>query len=264
MNLSETMLAIEQVLSAQSEQELASILAENPVLLEQETLETLMAMAQQAKQDGMVEVSEALQEAVNRIVAFVMNQVESAESQSSQPMSSFEPKVAWAIKARRHLALQKKELLDEAIAEAHGQDEIVAFLQAVADKNVPEIDRLEKQLIPKLQQTKRREETLTIILLTLNKTAGFAESYIQFPFELQKYSRELGIQACQQAIHIAQILNDKPCQAIYSGVLAIGFAESRQLREAENFYIQALQLYGVLAKKEPHIFNQYVALCCTI
>ncbi len=38
MNFTELILAIEEVSSAQSEQELASILAEHPALLEQETL----------------------------------------------------------------------------------------------------------------------------------------------------------------------------------------------------------------------------------
>lgn len=174
-------------------------------------------------------------------------------------MPSIAPKVAWAIKARRYLALGKRELLTEAIAEARGQTEIAAFLEVFADGNLSEIDRLSEELTPILQQAKRREEVLTVNLLYLDIRAGFADSYIHYPVEQQKQARELGIEACHQTIEIAQILNDKPCQATYSRFLANGLANSRQLREAEHFYIQALRLYRDLAEREPHIFKNYVA-----
>ncbi len=92
MNNTELGLVIQKVLLAQSDQELATILAENPTLLEQETLEILRGFAQQAKDDGNDEIVEALRMAIERIVTF--------QTQSSQPISKNNAKLAWVVKTR--------------------------------------------------------------------------------------------------------------------------------------------------------------------
>ncbi len=107
----------------------------------------------------------------------------------------------------------------------------------------PKLNRLAEQLIPKLQQTERHEEALTLNLLYLDKEQFWQKVISNYPFEQQKQMREFGIQACQEAIEIAQILDDKPCQAFYLETLEADLLKSRQLREAAHFYIQALQLY---------------------
>ncbi len=273
MNHSEFEQAINEVLAVQSEQEMASVLVRNPALLEQETIETLMAIARKAKQDGDDELSEALEIAFAKILRFTKSQVKSAKSQSSQSIQKIEPKVAWAIKARRYIALRKKELLDESLTCAKKMakgsffgltanpidKEIVQFLVAFADYDSEVVERLTEQLIPKLQQSERLEESLSLNLLYHDIRAGLVRSYFRYPIEQQKQMRELGIQACEKAIQIAQILNDKLCQAFYSNALGIGLAETRRLREAEYFLLEALQITRELASQEPHIFNQYVA-----
>lgn len=260
MNRSNLMLMVEEVLSAQSEQELALILIENPALLKIEILEAMLTIVRNAKQNGEDYFAETLQTAVLRIAKFGMNQPQSVQSHYLPPKPSVEPKVAWAITARRSLALQKNELLTEAIAKAQGQIEIVNFLQAFADGTIEEIDVLSEELIPRLEQSDRREEALTIDLFVFDTRAILAQNYIDYPFEQQKQVRELGIHACQKAVKIAQILDDKPCQSIYLTLLGIGFMKSHKLREAEQYYNAALQVYRDLALKDPHIFNQYVAI----
>jgi CHAT domain-containing protein/Tfp pilus assembly protein PilF len=84
-------------------------------------------------------------------------------------------------------------------------------------------------------------------------------SFLVYPFEQQRQARELGIRACREAIELAQIIDDKPCQAMYQAVLGSGFAKSRQLAAAERSYTEALEIYRRLAAQEPHIFNQDVA-----
>lgn len=157
----------------------------------------------------------------------------------------------WAKKVRRYLALDEPELLNEAIAEAQGQPEIVTFLQAFSHRNIMEVTRLANQMIPKLNQTNRREESLTIHLLCLHLGAELAEHYIYYEFGRQKETREFAIGSCQQAIETSQTLNDKPCQAKYLFLLGNGFRNSQQHREAERFYTEAVRLYRDLGLQEP-------------
>jgi hypothetical protein len=180
MNFSELMLAIQEVLSAENEEQLAAVLTGNPSLLERETLETLVGMSQQAERDGMEDVSEALQMAVVKIASFAMSQIQNANEQSASPTMSIEPNVEWAIKARRYLALQKDELLEEAINLAANEPEIQTFLRHFAEGNVPEVDKLTDELVPKLQQIGRGEEAITINLIYLHIRAGLAESFNRY------------------------------------------------------------------------------------
>ena len=167
--------------------------------------------------------------------------------------------VKWALLARQFLSRQSNDFLQQAILEAKKIDEIeiTDYLQAFANGNIGKVDRLAEQLIPKLNHSNRSEEALTINLLVLHTRA--VETYSRYEYKKQKTAREVGIQSCQQAIQVSQILNDKPCQAIYSGKLASGFASSRQLPEAEYFNKQALQLYRDCALQKPDIFMKYVA-----
>lgn len=169
--------------------------------------------------------------------------------------------VKWTTLARKFLSRRDEYFLQQAILEAKENDEpeIINYLQAFANANRSEVKKLAEQLIPSLNQSGRREEALTVNLLYLHTRVGLAESFVNYPFEQQKQAREIGIQSCQQAIQIAQTLNDKPCQAIYSGVLAGGYTKSFQLREAELFSNEALRLYRELSLQEPYVFNENIA-----
>jgi CHAT domain-containing protein/Flp pilus assembly protein TadD len=169
--------------------------------------------------------------------------------------------VKWATLARNFLSRRDEHFLQQAILEAKKIDEpeIINYLQAFADADRKEVKKLAEQLISNLNQSGRREEALTANLLYLHTRVSLAESFVNYPFEQQKQAREIGIQSCQQAIQIAQTLNDKPCQAIYSGVLAGGFTKSFQLHEAELFSNEALRLYRELSLQEPNVFNENIA-----
>lgn len=255
----EVILPIQQVFLSESAHEMASILDENPRLREPETLKNMMWMSQEFKnQDGMDWEGEFWETVAAKIVAFPMSQVESSESQSSPPIPSIKSKAMWAIKARRSLALRTEELLYEAIAEAHGETEIIAILKAFPEGNYDEADRLIEQLYPKLERAERHQEAFTLNLFTLDRRISFITSE-EIQIELRQQAIEMGIKACQKAIEIAQILNDKPCLAFYLTVLGIGYGKIHQPSDAEKVYDQALQLYRDLAGQEPDIFNPYVA-----
>ncbi len=258
MNTSDLLLAIKSVLWADSYQELAGIIDANPELLTQKTFETLMEMARQAREEGRNEFNEYIMSAMERIAPFAVSKNEAERNQSSQSIPS---NSAWMFKVRKCLALRESGLLHEAIIEAQGQTEIVAFIQAFVNQNLSEVDRIADRLIPKLYQTNKREEALTINLLYLDARAGLAEGqHLNFPLEQQKEMRELGIKSCQEATQLAQTLNDKPCEAIYLLRLAGGFNKACQYREAEQFYSQALPIYQNLAVQEPHTFKKFVAM----
>ena len=273
MNDSELFLLIKRVLWADSHQELTGIINANPQLLEQKTFDALMEMARQARQNGQTHLNETIMSAMEKIAPFAVSKTESAQSQVSQPISVIEAKVVWAIKARRFLALRNNELLNEAISEASKlvkgsffgltanpiDKEIVRFLEAFRQDNIAELNRLTEQLVVQLRQSGRDEEALSVNLLSLDVRAILAEGFFNYPFEQQENLREIGIQSCDHSIIIAQTLNDKACQAIYSGLLASGLSNSRKLAQSEQFYSEGARLYRELAIHEPHIFNQYAA-----
>lgn len=183
-------------------------------------------------------------------------------------MNSPEPtaNVKWAVTARRSLVLHNPELLDKAIAEAKGETEITAFLEAFAfllavpDGDTSEVDRLSDQLVLQLKQANRREEAATINLFYLDTRVSLLKCYTQFPPERQQEAKEMGIKACQLAIRIAKNLNDRACEAFYSARLADCFRYSHHPREAEYFYAQALPLYRELVTEESNIFKPKLAL----
>jgi CHAT domain-containing protein/Tfp pilus assembly protein PilF len=179
-------------------------------------------------------------------------------AQNDQPESP----VKWAFLARQFLSRQNKDFLQQAILETkkNNELEITDCLQAFANGKTGEVDRLTEQLIPELNQTGRREEALTLNLLVLHTRAVLVETYVRYTFNEQKKAKEVGIQSCQRAIQISQILKDKPCEATYAGKLANGFANSRQYTEAEYFNKQALQLYRDCARQEPRVFLKDVAM----
>lgn len=169
--------------------------------------------------------------------------------------------VKWAKLVRRFLSQQNRSLLQEAILEAKKSNEleIADYLEAFAGGRIDMVDRVSEHLIPKLSRAGRREESLTIDLTALHTGTLLVAAYITYPDDEQKQVRELGIEACQQAIKISRALKDKTCQALYSGRSARGFANSRQHSEAEIFDKKALTLYRQCALKEPQIFLKYVA-----
>lgn len=170
-----------------------------------------------------------------------------------------EPPVKWAALARRYLSLQNNDFLQQAFLEAKKLDEpeITDFFRAFANDN--KVDELAERLIPKLNRANRREEALTIKLFALHTQVGLAEDYVDCPFEEQKEKREKGIRSCQEAIEVAKTLNNKPCQAFYSGILADAYSKSIKLREAELIFIEALRLYRELDLEEPHIYTKNLA-----
>jgi CHAT domain-containing protein len=172
-----------------------------------------------------------------------------------------ESTVKWAELARRYISQQNNEFLEQAVqdAEKNNEQAIAAFLQAFADGDSPEIDRLAERLIPELRHAKRTEEGITVNLLYVDIRTGFAEIYVDYPFENQKQLKEAGFRACKEAIKLAEFLNDEACQALYWQIWATGLWHAQMFRQAGNFYAKSLRLYQKLAEREPHIFNQNVA-----
>lgn len=181
-----------------------------------------------------------------------------------KPAKNNKPKspVKWAELARKFLSQRNDKFLRKAIFEAQklGELEIINCLQSAADSNISDVKQLTDKLIQILDNSGRREESLTLKLLYLDTLAALTETYLEFPIEDQKEIRELGIQACRLAVETSLILRDKPCYAFFESVLADGFYSSNQFREAKFSYEKALKLYRQLAKEEPQTFNKEVTL----
>ncbi|HEY0460775.1 MAG TPA: CHAT domain-containing tetratricopeptide repeat protein [Pyrinomonadaceae bacterium] len=173
-----------------------------------------------------------------------------------------ESTVKWAELARHYISQQNNEFLEQAILEATKNEDpaIASFLQAFADGDSHEIDRLAERLIPKLRRAKRIEEGLTVNLLYVDIRAVFAENYVDYPLENQKQLKEVGFLACKEAVKLAEYLNDEACQAIYWRTWATGLWYAQTFRKAESFYTKSLRLYQKLSEREQHIFNQDFAM----
>jgi tetratricopeptide (TPR) repeat protein len=250
--------AIEEVLRAQSVPEVGLVLQKYPVLLEKGAADTVFSWKVSAEQDSRTELADALQEAINRIGAFLQSTRDQTESQR---LPQVEPKVGWAIKARTFLYTKERAILAEAIKEAEKQNEIeiVKFLQLFTNYADEQIDTLTNTIIPALQQSGRHEEGMTIYLLRLEVQAAWMVLREMFPLEDQPRAREDGREACKEAIRISAALKDRACQAYYSNLLANDFNKSRSFDEAIPYRAAAVKLYRELAEEEPHIYKKEAA-----
>ena len=252
MNYSKIMLAINEVLLAQYEKDLESVISRRPELLEERTLMTLMEMAEQSRQNNQQETFKALKIVLNKISSVLQAKLRKQRTQ-------IETEFTWAVKMRKHLALRNSNLLDEAIDEAKSEPEIASYLRAFQQNDSKKINQLSHILIAKFKEENHDEEALTTYLILIDSKVFLLENYNKVPFENQKEAFEKGFQANQQALFIAEILQDESCKAFYFNVIGNGFYQSRQFEEAEQYYNKGLEIYKKLAEKQPQIFLHKIA-----
>lgn len=250
--------ALNEVLQSQSVQELEPVLEKYPALLEEETMKAVAAWRDKAWQDGEKKLAEALHEALMRIASVVQLRSEAEAAQSVPPI---EPKVAWAINARRYLVGHSDEARIAAIKEADKQNEveIFRFLKLCAKFFDPEIEKLARKLVPELQRHQRHEEAMTVYLLWLDTQVAWLFISDRYPADQQARAREAGIQACTEAARFSALLNDKRCQAKYSKILADEFKRSRRFDEVIRYRTDELRLYRELAEHEPQTYQKKIA-----
>jgi CHAT domain-containing protein/Tfp pilus assembly protein PilF len=176
----------------------------------------------------------------------------------------FEKKAAWAIAARRYLALRKSEFLQKAIDEAEKTDEteILEILRAFAGED-PGISRLHKNLSPKLEAESRLEEELTITLLSVDLGVRLVENFQMFSFGEQMHFLDMGIEYCSEAVLVSQYLNEKSCEAFYLTMTGNGLYAAKRFGPAVGFYNRALDQYNELALEEPQIYDPQIATAST-
>lgn len=258
MNPTELQQAINKVLQARSLPEVGMVLREHPALLHESTANIIIFLRDKAEQDGETEFAEALQEALMRIAAFVQ---ENGGAAASQKLPPIEPRVAWAIKARRFLDGHRADDLTEALAEAEKQNEakIAGFLRVITKYNDPDIDSLSQEVFYALQTEGRLEEAVTVRLLWLDTKIAWMVLANRLPSEHQAEAKEVGMQASLEAIQLSAVLQEKACQAKYSNLLAEEFNKSGNFEEAFRYRADAVRLYRELAEHEPHTYKKKIA-----
>ncbi len=147
----------------------------------------------------------------------------------------------WTVLVRQYFARQDRALLEQAITAAQEQ-EIVALLTAVQEWDLNAIDRLAHTLHESLYRAGRVEEALTVALLATDLQAQCVEFYNQFPLEQQSQALEFGLRACDTAIHLATLLADQPCAALYQSAKGSGLYHARELEAARAAYAKAIVL----------------------
>jgi len=181
------------------------------------------------------------------------------EDNEHEKIQPIEPKIQWAIKARRAMGLHDENMLRAAIGEIKDIPEINDFLRAYGEPNMDALESLARSLPSKLNRQNRTEEALTVKLIRHNFSARLAEHFFTMPPDQRKIVWELVERSCRHALQIARALQDEACQAKYLALWGRGLSDIRQFNESESYYTESLRLYRRLAEREPQTYLVFVA-----
>jgi tetratricopeptide (TPR) repeat protein len=172
-----------------------------------------------------------------------------------------ETSVPWARLTREYLARREIPLLHAAISEAQqsGEMDVVALLQYFRNQDHQQVEALSITLVSAFYSAGRKEEALTVGIISFDSSAEIARQFTQYPFEEQMEALSSGLYTCRQVMAFARALGDYACQAYYLVGQGLGYAGARFLIEAEKAYEEALEIYRALAEQQPEIYTLYVA-----
>ena len=161
----------------------------------------------------------------------------------------------WPKLFRHYLALGREE--DLAAAVACAPPEVREFL-AICGRGDAEGAN---QWIGSLRESfpERGEARFTLELGYCGVFARSCEALKCFPLEQQAMALETGMNACHEAIRFAGALEDLPCTARYSSMVASGFRASSQTEAAYGAYRATECIYKRLAEERPDAYLPYVA-----
>lgn len=264
MEINQLMQAVQELVGAQSPADKIAVLQRHPELLDQSSIDTLLELAKGARNAGQDEMAEAL-----RLTAQLLSNLRNAggtSESSPEDTITIQPvtpgsSVPWARLTRRVIALRSTEILEQAIIEAEQcqEMEIAALLQALQNQDYDAIENQAPRLHHSLLKSGRNEEAWTIALVGLTRQVALSELYNRLPGEQQAKAFEIGIQACQQSLYIAQELGDEACQAFFKMMEGIAHYRWRNFGEAEKAYRGALAIRRKLSLLEPELFESYLA-----
>ncbi|MCI0487417.1 MAG: tetratricopeptide repeat protein [Blastocatellia bacterium] len=264
MEVEKLIQAVQELVGSQSPEEMQAVFQRHPDLLEESSIETLLSLAEGARNAGETETADALESMAGFLAQLSQGLAEGVASDEqgiTQIDISPESSVPWARLARQYLSLRREEYLEQAIAEAQdfGEMEIVSMLEALQSTDIQTIDEYANRLFDNLMRSGRSEEGLTVGLVGLDMRAWLTEMFINFPPDQQGKALGVGLQACKQAVSLAKALGDEACQAFYMVMEGGGYARGRRMEEAEEAYREGLAIRRKLAQLQPQVYEPYVA-----
>ena len=259
MELKELIIAVQELINTKTHEEMIEVLQRCPELLNKENIDKFRKAAMNASLSSDEQAASSLEKTAEYLTK-LSKSISGTGKVNPPPVS--QTTVTWARLAREYLTLRKKELLEQAIvsAEQAGENEIASLLRARQENNIPVFDEHASSLYQKLLSTGKREETLTVALFQLDIRAHLAEYSNHFPQEEQDQALEIGIQACQESVSIADMLGDEACKAFYLDMAGNGYVRGRRLDSAEAAYQEALTIRRKLAEKEPQVYELDVGM----
>jgi tetratricopeptide (TPR) repeat protein len=121
------------------------------------------------------------------------------------------------------------------------------------------LDRLAAELQDALLRAGRTEEVQTAALLPLHVRAALVERFQFYPTEDQSRLLQLGLESCEDAIELAEALDDQGCAALYLDLAGRGYYHDRNLEAARSAYGEALAIQRGLAADQPQVYRPDVA-----
>lgn len=286
MDMEELLQAVNELLAAESPEEVQGVLVFHHELLEESNIRFLYDVAAEARAQGESVTARVLERVAAMLAQIAQSEVVTAkmfkrilamlaqiarevgEASSSEPEQikiepvSPESSVPWARLARQYLSSQKEEFLEQAIeaAQSSVEQEVVTLLRSLKQRDFEVIAANAPQLSWNFLAKGRHEEGITISLVGLDWQSSLVMRFKPFPLKQQAAVLELGIQSCQQAANLARALGDKDCQAFYKAGEGLGLFGWRRLSEAEAACREALAIRRELADKQPQVYGMDLAV----
>ena len=145
---------------------------------------------------------------------------------------------AWDALLRRYLVLEEPSLLDQAIAAAEG--DVVGLLQAVKSRDGIAVNELAPKVSESLNSEERTDEAITAWLILADCWARAVTDKHVPPAQRDRTLR-VGMKACEDAVRLATLLEDRACAAFYLGALAAGLRRARRPADAHVHLEKALR-----------------------
>ncbi|MDT7808867.1 MAG: hypothetical protein QOJ70_2680 [Acidobacteriota bacterium] len=262
MNQDQFWAAVRSLFDARTEEAFDEIVSRHPELLDEETANAINYQVLKARERGDANMARALEEIEMSLESAARRfDLKASGLLDIEPITP-EASVPWARLTREYLARRELQLLDAAISEAQESRETdaVALLRYFRNQHQEQVEALSVNLLNAFYSAARNEEALTVMIISLDFSAGMARHFRRYPFDQQMEALNIGLHACRQVDVYARALGDAACRAYYLVGQALGYAEARYLNEAAEAYEEALELYRALAKQQPQAYTPHVAV----
>ena len=268
MNLDKLQELLQAIIDAETSEDKVLIVMENPLLMSEEVIAQIRDLSQESQADGEEETAqilESLAQALDEFHDLYIEPFAGSNDDAEIPLvpSSDTFTTHWTVLTRQHIAQGNENLLIQAIEAAIkvGEFGVVEFLQAYQANDVESMDELGPLIHSQQLWKGHTEEAWTIALAHAGHRAVLTEVFRSAPQDQHEHLLSIGLEACQNAIDIARILEDDSCIARFEFARAHAYQSVQRLPEAETGYRNALEISLRLAQteKESTVHKRHIA-----